>query len=85
MCNFCDNIKDIEWYKEHDSWDIDSVIVQTGPTSFGLWMKCEGCSRSGGIMKINFCPECGANLTQEAFLKKERANNLYYQKYGFDF
>ena len=85
MCDFCDDIKDIEYYKEHNYSYIGSVIIQTGPTSFGLWMKCEGCSNNGGVIKIKFCPMCGADLAKEALLKKECTNNPYYQKYGFDF
>ena len=30
-------------------------------------------------------PDPHTNLTQKVFLKNERANNPYYQKYGFDF
>ena len=85
MCNFCDNIKDKEWYQEHNSWDRDNAIVQTGEKTFGLWIECEDCFYSGVAMKINFCPMCGADLTQKAFLKKKHAINPYYQKYGFDF
>lgn len=84
MCDFCDNIKDVKWYKEH-SFYTNNVIVQTGKTDFGLWIKCEDCLSNGGVLKIKYCPMCGANLAQEALLKKERANNPYYQKYGFDF
>lgn len=85
MCDFCDDIKDAEWFKEHDPWDRDNAIIQTGEKTFGLWIECDDYFYSGIAMKINFCPKCGANLTQEALLKKEHINNPYYQKYGFDF
>ncbi len=85
MCDFCNNIKDEEWYKEHHSWDTDNAIVQTGEKTFGLWVECDDWFCSGVVMKIKFCPICGANLAQEAILKKERVNNPYYQKYGFEF
>jgi len=85
MCDFCDNIKDKEWYEEHDSYTRSNTIVQTGEKTFGLWIECEDWYYSGVAMKINFCPMCGADLAQEALLKKERVNNPYYQKHGFDF
>lgn len=85
MCDFCDNIKDIERYKKHYFWERDNAIVQTGEKTFGLWIECDDSFFSGVAMEINFCPMCGADLAQEAFLKKERVNNPYYQKYGFDF
>ena len=85
MCDFCDNIKDVEYIKEHHSWGRGPEIAQTGESTFGLWVECDDYYCSGVAMKINFCPICGANLAQEACLKRERANNSYYQKYGFEF
>lgn len=76
MCNFCDNIKDIEWYKEHAFWERDNAIVQTGEKIFGLWIECDDSFFSGVAMKIKFCPLCGANLA----LKKE--GNMQY-KFNF--
>lgn len=85
MCDFCNNIKDVEYIRKHPSWERVTEIAQTEENTFGLWVECEDYYYSGIAMKINFCPTCGANLAQEALLKKERANNPYYQKYGFDF
>ena len=70
MCNFCDNIKDEKWYEEHDPYTRYDTIVQTGEKTFGLWIECEDYYYSGVAMAINFCPMCGADLAQEAFLKK---------------
>ncbi len=81
MCDFCDNIKDKEWFEERDSWDRKNAIVQTGEKTFGLWIECDDYFYSGVAMKINFCPICGTNLS----LKKKDASTSFYQKYGFDF
>lgn len=62
MCNFCDNIKDEEWYKEHHTWDTDNAIVQTGEKTFGLWIEYDDWFCSGVAMKIKFCPICGREL-----------------------
>ena len=85
MCNLCNNIKKIELYEEIDTWDRDNAIVQKKNKAFGLWIECDDCFYSGVAMEINYCPICGANLAQEALLKKEHVNNPYYQKYGFEF
>lgn len=85
MCDFCDNIKDIEYIEEHPFSKKMTEIVQTGEYTFRLWIECEDCFYGGVITKINFCPMCGADLAQKAFLKKKRAINPYYQRYGFDF
>lgn len=81
MCDFCDNIKDKEWFEERDSWDRKNAIVQIGEKTFGLWVECEDYFYSGVAMKIKFCPICGANLS----LKKKDASTSFYQKHGFDF
>ena len=80
MCDFCDNIKDVEWYKEHDSWDGDNAIVQTGERTFGLWIECDDYFYSGVAMKIKFCPLCGADL-----IYKQLENDLIKSKSKFEF
>ena len=85
MCDFCDNIKDKEWFEERDSWDRKNAIVQIGEKTFGLWIECEDYFYSGVAMKIKFCPLCGADLAREIERKEKLKNNPYYQKYGFNF
>ncbi len=85
MCDFCNDIKDAEWYKEHDSYDRINAIVQTGEKTFGLWIECEDCYYSGVVMKIKYCPMCGNNLSEYAEWKERMKHNDYYQKYGFEF
>ena len=62
MCNFCDNIKDVEYIKKRPFWERTTEIVQIGEHAFGLWIECEDSYYSGVVMEINYCPICGRRL-----------------------
>ena len=64
MCDFCNNIKTIEQYKEMHSWDRNNAIVQKKNKAFGLWFECDDFYYSGVIMEINYCPVCGRKLNE---------------------
>lgn len=70
MCDFCDNIKDVEQYKEHPFYERDNTIVQTKEKTFGLWIECDDYFYSRIAMYINYCPMCGTNLK----LKEDKSN-----------
>ena len=63
MCNFCDNIKDVEYIKKRPFWERTTEIVQTGEYTFGLWIECPDSYYSGIDIEINYCPICGRKLT----------------------
>ena len=79
MCDFCNNIKDVEYIKEHPSWERETEIAQTGEKTFGLWVECEDYYYSGIAIKIKYCPICGRLLT------KQHNYTSFKEEYGFDF
>lgn len=62
MCDFCNNIKTIEQYKEMHFWDRGNAIVQKKDKAFGLWIECDDSYYSRVAIEINYCPVCGRKL-----------------------
>ena len=65
MCDFCDNIKNIEEHCEMSSWDRHDAIVKKSNGIYSLWIECDDYYYSGTVMDIAFCPICGRKLNAE--------------------
>ena len=61
MCEFCDNIKDVEQYKKISPHDRVDCIVKY-KNCYCYWNECLDWYYSGILFELNYCPKCGRKL-----------------------
>lgn len=61
MCEFCDNVKDIEQYKKIDpQYRVDCIVKYKN--CYCYWHECLDWYYSGTIFELYYCPKCGRKL-----------------------
>ena len=61
MCEFCDNIKDVEQYEKISSLDRMDCIVKDKDCYY-YWYECSDFYYSGTTIELHYCPKCGRKL-----------------------
>lgn len=64
MCKECEEIVNIEDYKNENPWvRFSRIVYDTNTNKYHLWVECEDWDYSGiAFHDINNCPYCGRKL-----------------------